>query len=250
MTPGLEILALLGVGFVSAVVNTIAGGGTLLTVPAMVLMGFGPLTANATNRAALVVQSLSATAHYRRAGAVDLGLSLRFSGIACVGAALGAWLATRLDERTFGHVLAVLMIGALVFLLLRPARWFEARPESGPPHPLLASLGLFGVGAYGGFFGAGVGIFILLLLSAVLRLDLVAGNTVKSVMVLALSLTATVVFGLLGQIDYAALLPLAAGNALGGWVGAHLSLKGGNAWIRRFLLVAVLAGVYKLVLYP
>ena len=245
----IQWILLFGIGFVSAVVNTLAGGGTLLTVPAMVLMGFGPLTANATNRAALVVQSFSATAHYRRRDLVDLRLSLRLSAVVCVGAAGGAWLATRLPERTFGHVMAVLMVAALLFLLLRPARWFESRPTA-RPHPALAALALLGLGIYGGFFGAGVGIFILLLLAALQGLDLVAGNTVKSVMVLALSLTATAVFAILGQIDYAALVPLALGNALGGWVGAHLSLKGGNVWIRRFLLLVVLAAVYKLLAYP
>jgi len=243
--------ALLGlVGFVSAVVNTMAGGGTLLTVPVMILMGFGPLTANATNRLALVAQGLGATALYRRRRAVDLRLSLRLSALACLGSALGAWLATRLEEDTFRKILAVLMLIALVFLVWRPARWFEERPRAGPPRPLLTGIGFLLVGIYGGFFGAGIGVFILLLLAAVQRMDLVTGNAVKSVIVLALSLTASAVFAVLGQIDYLAAVPLALGNGLGGWVGAHLSLRGGNAWIRRILLLVVLAGVYKLLVYP
>jgi uncharacterized membrane protein YfcA len=146
--------------------------------------------------------------------------------------------------------MAVLMVAALLFLLLRPARWFASRPAATSAHPVLAGLGLLGVGLYGGFFGAGVGIFILLLLAALQGLDLVAGNTVKSVMVLALSLSASAMFAALGWIDYRALLPLAAGNAVGGWVGAHLSLRGGNVWIRRLLLLVVIAGVYKLLRYP
>ncbi|MGD8377423.1 MAG: sulfite exporter TauE/SafE family protein [Acidobacteriota bacterium] len=246
----LEVALLFLIGLVSAVINTLAGGGTLLTVPAMVLLGFGPLTANATNRAGLVIQSLSATVHYRRRRVLRVRQALQLTGIVCVGAGLGAWLATRLPERTFGQVMAVLMVAALLFLLLRPARWFASRPAATSAHPVLAGLGLLGVGLYGGFFGAGVGIFILLLLAALQGLDLVAGNTVKSVMVLALSLSASAMFAALGWIDYRALLPLAAGNAVGGWVGAHLSLRGGNVWIRRLLLLVVIAGVYKLLRYP
>jgi len=181
---------------------------------------------------------------------VRLRQALQLTGIVCVGAGLGAWIATLLPERTFGQVIAVLMVAALGFLLLRPARWFEERTAAATPHPVLAGLGLLAVGLYGGFFGAGVGIFILLLLAALQGLDLVAGNVVKSVMVLTLSLSATAMFAALGWIDYRALVPLAVGNAVGGWIGAHLSLRGGNVWIRRLLLVVVVAAVYKLLAYP
>ena len=246
MSPAAQALILGLVGFASAVVNTLAGGGTLVTVPVMILMGFGPLTANATNRLALVVQGFGATALYRRRRTVDLRLSLRLSAVACLGSAGGAWLATMPDEETFGQILAVLMLGALASLLFLPARWFEERPSAGAPRPVLTAVGFLLIGMYGGFFGAGIGVFILLLLAAAQHLDLVAGNTVKSAVVLVLSLTASAVFAVLGHIDYAAAVPLAVGNGLGGWVGAHLSLKGGNLWIRRVLLLDVFAGVYKL----
>jgi hypothetical protein len=242
----LQAALLAAVGFAGAVVNTIAGGGTLLTVPAMILMGYGPLAANATNRLALVVQGAAATVLYRRRGALDLALSLRLAAAASVGSAAGAWLATRLDERTFGQVLAALMVVALGFLLFRPARWFEERPAGGAPRPWLTGAGFLLLGVYGGFFGAGIGVFFLLLLAAAQRLDLVAGNAVKSAVVLVLSAVAAIVFAFEGAIDYGAAAPLAAGNALGGWAGAHLSLKGGNVWIRRALLAVVLASVYKL----
>ena len=102
------------------------------------------------------------------------------------------------------------------------------------------------LGVYGGFYGAGIGVFILLLLAGAQRLDLVAGNAIKSAVVLFLSLAAAAVFARAGAIDWIAAIPLAVGNGIGGWVGAHLSLQGGNRWIRRVLLVVVVAGVYKL----
>lgn len=246
LPPWADPLLLLAVGLLSAVVNTLAGGGTLLTVPVMILLGHDPLTANATNRTALVIQGIGATAHYRLRGAVDLRLSARLAGIAAIGAAGGAWLATRMSDRAFDQALAVLMIGALAVLLLRPARWFEERPAEGPGRPVLTAVSFLLLGVYGGFFGAGIGVFILIVLSFAARMDLVAGNAVKSAVVLVLSLAAAVVFAATGAIDYRALVPLAIGNGLGGWWGAHLSLRGGNAWIRRALLVVVLASVYKM----
>jgi len=246
LNPLLQALLLALVGFLSAVVNTLAGGGTLLTVPAMILLGYAPLTANATNRFTLIAQGLGATAHYRRKGIIDIRMGLRLSVVACIFSVAGAYLATILAEDAFRHVLAVLMVCAAVFLVLRPARWFAGRKTAGPPRRLLTFLGFAVVGLYGGFFGAGIGVLILIILATAQRMDLVAGNAVKSLVVTCLSATAAAVFAWRGEIDYLAAVPLLVGNGLGGWLGAHLSIKGGDVWIRRALLVVVLASVYKL----
>ena len=246
MNPIVTAVALLLVGFASAVVNTLAGGGTFLTVPVMILLGYSPLTANATNRLALTVQGLGATALYRRQGRIDLRLGLRLSLLACVGSGGGAYLATRLDEESFNRTIACLMVVTLGVLLWLPAGWFARRPASGPPRPLLTAAGFLLAGVYGGFFGAGLGVFILLLLAATQRLDLVAGNAIKSLVVLFLSLVASGVFLWLGHVDLVAAVPLAVGNGVGGWLGARWSLAGGDVWIRRLLIVVVAASVYKL----
>jgi uncharacterized membrane protein YfcA len=246
VNPILATGALLLVGFASAVVNTLAGGGTFLAVPAMILLGYSPLTANATNRLALTVQGAGATALYRRQGRIDLRLGLRLSLIACLGSGGGAYLATRLDEEAFNRTIACLMVVTLGVLLWLPADWFARRPATGSPRPLLTGAGFLLVGIYGGFFGAGLGVFILLLLSATQRLDLVAGNAIKSLVVLFLSLVASLVFLWLGHVDLVAAVPLAVGNGLGGWLGARWSLSGGDVWIRRLLIVVVAASVYKL----
>jgi uncharacterized protein len=246
VNPILATGVLLLVGFASAVVNTLAGGGTFLTVPVMILLGYSPLTANATNRLALSVQGVGATALYRRQGRIDLRLGLRLSLLACLGSGGGAYLATRLDEEAFNRTIACLMIVTLGVLLWLPADWFARRPATGPPRPLLTAAGFLLVGIYGGFFGAGLGVFILLLLSATQRLDLVAGNAIKSLVVLFLSLVASLVFLWLGHVDLVAAVPLAVGNGLGGWLGARWSLSGGDVWIRRLLIVVVAASVYKL----
>ena len=238
--------ALLLVGFASAVVNTLAGGGTFLTVPVMILLGYSPLTANATNRLALTVQGVGATAHYRRQGRIDMRLGLRLSLLACLGSGGGAYLATRLDEQAFNLTIACLMVVTLGVLLWLPADWFARRPATGPPRPWLTAAGFLLAGIYGGFFGAGLGVFLLLLLSATQRLDLVAGNAIKSLVVLWLSLVASIVFVWLGHVDLLAAVPLAVGNGLGGWLGARWSISGGDVWIRRLLIVVVAASVYKL----
>lgn len=246
MNPILATGVLLLVGFASAVVNTLAGGGTFLTVPVMILLGYSPLTANATNRLTLTVQGLGATAQFRRQGRIDLRLGLRLSLLACLGSGGGAYLATRLDEQAFNRTIAGLMVVTLGVLLWLPADWFARRPASGPPRPLLTAVGFLLAGIYGGFFGAGLGVFLLLLLAATQRLDLVAGNAIKSLVVMCLSLVAAAVFLWLGHVDLVAAAPLAVGNGLGGWLGARWSIRGGDVWIRRLLIVVVAASVYKL----
>jgi uncharacterized membrane protein YfcA len=246
LNPIVQALVLAGVGFVSAVVNTLAGGGTLLTVPAMVLLGYEPLAANATNRLTIAVQGISASALYRRKRVLDVRLSLSLSAFAAAGSLAGAWLATILDEELFRRALAALLLVGALYLFRHRARWFVVRAGAGRKRPVLTHAGFLVLGVYGGFFGAGIGVFILLLLAGAQRLDLVAGNAIKSAVVLFLSLAAAAVFAYAGAIDWAAAIPLAVGNGIGGWVGAHLSLKGGNRWIRRVLLVVVVAGVYKL----
>jgi len=228
---------LLGGGLVAGVVNTLAGGGSLLTVPLLVLLGLPGGVANGTNRVGILLQCLAAAWRFRALGVFRVRDVLPiFAPVAC-GSVLGAVLIGQVANSTFERI-----FGALMLLLLLPTlRGIRATAHPvNQPRPVVTALALLAVGVYAGAFQAGVG---LLLLFALLQLgqDAVRANALK-VSVIALSaLTAVPVFAWNDQIAWKPALVLAAGFTAGGVLGAKLAVTGGERLIRPVLAVAVVA---------
>lgn len=233
-TSELALVAL--IGLVSGVVNTLAGAGTLITLPALIFLGLPPAMANATGRVGVALQSASATWTFRRKGALDLGLGLRLLVPAGLGAAAGAWASTAIDPHLFQRLIAVVMLVMLPLVI-------RGRPTGEPRALPVVAQGpiFFAIGLYGGFIQAGVGLFVLAALRATHGLDLVRANALKSMLVLGFTLVALAVFGVHGLIEPRAALALAVGGALGGALGGHLTLAGGERLIRAALVITVLA---------
>jgi len=237
-------LAVLGLaGLVGGFVNTLAGGGSLVTLPALLLLGLPADIANATNRVGVLAQSLVA--------ARGLGGDARLRGTATAwiiapalaGSLAGAWIAARISP----DVLKPLLVGTLVLiaftLLLKP----DALVVTGDTPPLdprsraLGVPGLFLIGAYGGFLQVGVGIFLLLFLGGVLRYDLLLGNALKSLLVAALTAVALAVFVLEGQVWWVPGLLMSVAMVAGAHLGVRFALTRGQDAIRKVVFVAVLA---------
>ena len=233
------------VGVVAGFLNVMAGGGSLITMPLMIFMGLSPASANGTNRVALVAQNLSAIASFRKKGFSDFRLSLTLALCTLPGAALGAWAAVAIDPAWFKRILAVVMVGALVEVLRPKAK--AVKPGEGTVRRLPAYLGMVAVGFYGGFIQAGVGFILMALLHGLLRLDLVRVNMHKVFIVGVYMVPSLAVFALSGDVRWLAGLLLAVGNAAGGWLGAHASVKGGERVIKVVFALAVVAMAGKLV---
>lgn len=227
-------LVLVGGGLVAGVVNTMAGGGSLLTVPLLVMLGLPGNLANGTNRVGLLVQSAVAARRFRAEGVVRMRDVVPVLVPLVLGSALGAAGVSQLDHAAFERLFGVLMLVLLVPTLRGTFGATPARPWPAP----LAALAYFGVGLYGGSMQAGVGLFLVMALARDGR-GLVHANAVKVLAIGALTLTAVPVFAAQGQIDWLAGGVLAVGFAAGGELGARWAVRGGERWIRLLLAVAV-----------
>lgn len=239
MDQWLTALALAAAGLVAGVINTLAGGGTLLTVPVLVAFGLPATVANGTNRVGVLVQNYFAMRGFRREGFDALAESLPILVPAVVGSIVGAAVASRMPSALFERIFGVAMI-ALLVPILRGQRTGRATSEVRRRSPL-ANVALFGaIGFYGGSIQAGVGIFVIAALARS-GLDLVRANAIKVILIGALTLVALPVFILHDQVHWPYAIATAAGFALGGTLGARLAARGGERVIKPVLVVAVLA---------
>jgi len=225
-------------GLVAGVVNTLAGGGSLLSVPLLVLIGLPGTVANGTNRIGILLQNGVAAWRFRAEGIWDVRRALPELGAVAAGATAGAFVATAfLSDRLFERVFAVAMLALLVPTLRRPA---APATRKEPPAARLRLPAFFAIGLYGGALQAGVGILLVFAL-AWAGYDLVRANGLKVVINFCFTLFAVPVFVLGGKVDWPPALALAAGFAAGGELGARLAVRGGERLIRPVLAVAVVA---------
>lgn len=228
---------LAGGGLAAGVVNTLAGGGSLLTVPLLVLTGLPGTVANGTNRIGVLVQNGVAAWRFRQQGVWDVARAKWEIAAVAGGALAGALAISQVSDSAFERMFGVVMLALLVPTLRRPPQR-SAPPAERPA--ALRSLLLFGIGLYGGAFQAGVGILLVLALSYA-GYDLVRANGLKVAINFCFTLVAVPVFIAAHQVAWGPALALAAGFAAGGEVGARLAVKGGERVIRPVLAAAVVA---------
>ena len=241
----LIILAL--VGFFAGIINTIAGGGSLLTLPMLIFMGLPPAVANGTNRIGIFIQSITSVAGFKSKGIKPSILSVYLGISALIGSLIGAKIAIDIKGETFNRILAIIMLIVVLFMVFKPkVDLANIAERTQGKYKLLSIVVFFIIGIYGGFIQAGVGIFILLALTSINRLNLVSSNAVKALVVFIYTIGALAIFALNDQIDYVYGLVLALGNASGGWIGSRWSVKKGDGIVKVFLVVMVIAMAIKL----
>ncbi len=243
-------MLLAGAGAVAGFINVMAGGGSTITLPVMVLMGMPGPVANGTNRIAILSQNIAAVTGFFRQGFSDFKLSLTLAICSLPGAVAGAYLGTRFSGIWFNRFLAAIMIAIMVLMAIRKrtAANQQADIQTSRKRIVLAHILMVAAGFYGGFIQAGVGFIMMAILHKVLGLDLVRVNMHKIFIVGLYTIVALVVFAAKGQIAWAAGLFLAAGNAVGGWFGSHFAVKKGEKVIRLMLYVVLAVLAIKLIL--
>jgi len=240
----LEAIVLVAGGLVAGIVNSMAGGGSLITVSLLIWVGLPGDVANGSNRVGVLLSMLTAARGYSVEGASGVKNSTRVIVPSVLGAIVGAYLIAQLDADVFQRVFALLMIPILL-LGLRPPK---VDPQSAGLHkwpPAVIAVVFFAIGLYGGAFQAGVGLIIVVAL-AYAGFDLVMANSVKVILVLVMTAVVLPIFILAGQVDWRPALVLGAGLAVGGRLGAVVAVRGGEKIIRPVLVVSVLIGAAKL----
>lgn len=247
MSETLLLCTLAIIGFIAGVINTLAGGGSLLTLPMLIFMGLPPAIANGTNRIGIFIQSVSSIAGFKSKGIrpTPFGIYLGISALA--GSLIGAQIAIDVKGETFNKILAIVMIIVVLIMVFKPKVNIQDLAErTTGKHLWISIIVFFFIGVYGGFIQAGVGIFILLALTSINYLSLVTSNAVKVLVVFIYTIGALVIFAYNNQIDYLYGLVLALGNATGGWIASRWSVKKGDGLVKVFLVIMVTAMAVKL----
>ena len=249
--------------FLGGGVNSIAGGGTLLTFPALLGLGVPGLVANATSTVALWPGAVGSMWGYRGVLAGARAWAIRFALPSLLGGLVGALLLLRTSAERFDAVVPWLVLGAtLLFIVQRPImRRLRTAPEASvpsadtsastpaeSPHPSLGALLFqFLVGIYGGYFGAGIGILMLAALGFMGFTNIHRMNGLKNWGGLCINLVAAVTFTLSGLVDWTVALAMAGGSTLGGYAGSRMAQRVPQDRVRQAIIaIGLLSGVWLL----
>ena len=234
----LHVVGVMAAGLLAGYVNTMAGGGSFITLIALDLAGLPAMTANGTNRIAIEVQSILGILGFKSKGMADWKLSLHFAIPALLGAIVGAFVVIDLPDAIFHRVLGAAMLFMLAVMIFNPKRWLRARHvEMTPRRRLLAYLVFFLVGIYGGAIQAGVGFLLMFALVAVGGMDLVRTNSHKVFIVGIYTLAALVMFVAAGHVNLLYGAMMGAGDGLGAWIASRLSVEKGEKVVRPVLMI-------------
>ena len=232
---------LVAVGFVVGFINTIAGGGSLISLPVLIFLGLPPSVANGTNRIAIGIQNAMAVAGFKSKGVSTFPFNLYLGISALFGAILGAQIAVDIRGETFNRILAIIMVVVVMIIVFKPKiNVAELQERLTGKYLWLGILAFFFIGIYGGFINAGIGFVILLFLHYVNRMSLVRANATKVAVVLIYTLAALAVFLYNDKILWEVGLVLAIGNGAGAWVSSRISVRKGDNFIKGFLVVMVI----------
>ena len=254
MTDPFAYLLLILAGIVAGTLNVIAGGGSFLTLPILIFLGFPAITANGTNRVGILLQNVGAVWRFHRYKVVTWRSLLWAALPAAAGSIFGVWIAFEVGDAAFQRILAALMVMLTLWTLWDPLKKRSAETSDietslddvGGP---LVFLAFFCVGIYGGFVQAGVG-FLVLAVTTMAGIDLVRGNAVKVLCILVFVLLSLALFAWNGQVEWLPGIALGIGTTIGGQIGAHLTVLKGHSWIKTVVTATVLIFALKLWFMP
>lgn len=239
------LLLLVVAAFVAGTVDAIAGGGGLVTVPALLAAGLPPAAALGTNKGQSVFGSGAALLRYARAGLVD-GRVARVSFPAGLAGSLGgAALVLLVPPALLRPVVLALLVVVAIVLALRPAAPGAPRAGAHRSLPVAAAIALV-IGAYDGFFGPGTGTFLIFAFVVFFGAGMREASADAKVVNFASNLAAVALFSTRGLVLWNVALPMAAGQFAGGLAGAHLAVRGGDRLVRWVVVLVVVALVVKL----
>lgn len=252
----LDPLILLVAALLAGAINSIAGGGTLISFPAMVWLGRDPILANATNAVAMWPGSLAGAYGFRRELATARRWLLLLIIPSLAGGGIGAWLLLRTPSETFDRIVPALIFGATLLLaaqeMITKRLGILAHAQEKPTRGWIVFVFIFQllVGLYGGYFGAGMGILMLAALGLIGLTDIHQMNGLKNVLAVGINGIAAIYFAMSGAVIWRDALVLTIGTVLGAYVGARLAQRLGRRFVRRFVVAIGMVMTIALLLKP
>ncbi len=239
--------AIIVVGFLAGFINTLAGSGSLLTLPLLMFLGLPANVANGTNRIAILLQNVVGVGSFKQQKVLKYRDGIYLGLPAVAGSLLGASLAVNINEKIMGQVIGLLLVFMFFIIVIKPEKWLKPEDKNtGSISYWIQMIIFFFIGIYGGFIQAGVGFFLLAGLVLGSGFDLVKANAVKVLIVLLYTPVALLVFIYHDQVNYFIGLILAIGSMMGAYVGSRVAVSWGPSFVRVILLVALLGSSLKL----
>ncbi|MCP4186520.1 MAG: sulfite exporter TauE/SafE family protein [Gammaproteobacteria bacterium] len=236
------IVVLIIIGSFAGVINILAGGGSNLTLPTLMIMGMPPEVANASNRVGIFIQSLVGMRGFNKHGMLDTTDLPHILIPTLIGGVLGGLLASFAPPAILKPLLLGVMLSMALLILIRPT---VIAPEPGTPFERLrdtprAWVGLGLAGLYGGFVQAGAGFVLLAALAGTLRYDLIRANALKLVCTLAFTIVALAIFIARDQVDWLPALVLTVGYIIGAQLGVKIAIRVRPETLKWFLFIMTL----------
>jgi hypothetical protein len=244
---GLEELAVVATGLVAGIMTSTVGVASLLSFPVLLAVGLPPVVANASNTIGMTPAGLTGSFGYRSELREHPVVTATIIGTCALGSVGGAALLLALPPGVFEAVVPWLILGTCLLVGAQPGitRWLRKAEGAAPPHertrlsPVTTVFSTV-VGVYGGYFGAGSGVMMMAVLGFGSNLDFRIVNALKTLAILASNLVASVIFVFVADLDWLAIVLLASGSIVGGYVGAHIGRRLNPTALRALI---VLVGV-------
>jgi hypothetical protein len=237
----IDFFILVTAGVAVGFINTLAGGGSTISLSVLMLMGLSPAMANGTNRIGIAIQNIVGVSSFKHQGVLDTKKGLYLAIPATIGSVLGAYIAVDLNEDIFEKAMGVILLVMLVFTLFNPQKLIHEQTELvNKPLSWKQYLLFFFIGVYGGFIHVGIGYFLLASLIMGAGYELVKANAVKVLIVLLYTPFSLAVFIWNDMIDYKMGFTLAIGTAIGAFIASRIAVKRGAGFIRWVIVVIIL----------
>ncbi|NIM58793.1 MAG: TSUP family transporter [Candidatus Aminicenantes bacterium] len=235
-----RLLLLFAVGSLAGFTNVMAGGGSSITLPALIFLGLDGSVANGTNRLGILIQNFSAVLSFRQEKYSEFKLSFKLAAFALPGAIAGSIIAVNISDELFKEILGIIMIGVIISMFFRKSNQGKKQGESLHRNSWFIYPTMFAVGLYGGFIQVGVGFVLMASIYHLMRISLVHVNMHKVFIIFIYTIPVLLVFIFTSNVNWKFGLVLAAGYASGAWWSAKVSVKKGEGFIRIVLIFIIL----------
>ena len=236
-----EIIVLIASGVLVGFINTLAGGGSIISLSILMFLGLPANVANGTNRIAILFQNIAAVGSFKQQKVLDHKKGFWLAIPAALGSIIGAWIAVDLNEEIIEKAIAVVMLIMMFVILYKPQQWLKGKKELQEKKVSAGQMILFFfIGIYGGFLHMGVGYALLAGIVLGAGYDLVKANAIKVLIILIWSPVILFVFIIHGQVNLYYGLILSVGNILGALIASRLAVKKGAGFVRWVIIVVIL----------
>ena len=222
------------VAFFASLIDSIAGGGGLLTTPSMLLVGISPLNVLATNKFQSCFGTFTSTYNYYKNGLLVDNKKILYFVLSFVGSSIGTLLVSRISNDTLESIIPILLIGAAVFFITNKG---PSEVKTNEKLLILFNLFIFAIGFYDGFFGPGTGSFFVLTFIIIKGANIMQSTAITKLLNFASNFAAFIIFALQGYVIWYLGLVMAVAQIAGAFTGSRFAIRNGEKVVRPVLVI-------------